>query len=358
MSTIHEASAGYERWLGARLDVVRADLRYKHARMRESAFVFLRGSFFHWAHQWKTWCPDLADAPTVVAVGDVHVENFGTWRDAEGRLVWGVNDFDEAWPLPYTSDLLRLATSARLAGLERELSLDENAISAAIARGYTEGLEAGGRPFVLAEGHDALRRLAVARLRDPETFWAKLASAAPLRGGGTSGASGILEGDLPPGSTDVRWYRRRAGVGSLGRPRITAVATWQGASVAREAKAIAPSACAWVDGRSGPRRRWHRKLLHHPFRCLDPFVQLRGSWVVRRLAPDCSRIDLTDLDKDGDEDRLLEAMGREVANVHLATGRRKAILRDLYSRDPDWLRDATRRAVKAVRRAYAEWSEP
>jgi len=36
----------------------------------------------------------------VLAVGDLHVENFGTWRDAEGRLIWGVNDFDEAWRLP------------------------------------------------------------------------------------------------------------------------------------------------------------------------------------------------------------------------------------------------------------------
>jgi uncharacterized protein (DUF2252 family) len=25
------------------------------------------------------------------------VENFGAWRDVEGRLIWGINDFDEAW---------------------------------------------------------------------------------------------------------------------------------------------------------------------------------------------------------------------------------------------------------------------
>ena len=44
-------------------------------------------------------------------VGDLHVENFGTWRDVEGRLVWGVNDFDEAYALPYTNDLVRLVAS-------------------------------------------------------------------------------------------------------------------------------------------------------------------------------------------------------------------------------------------------------
>ena len=31
-----------------------------------------------------------------LSVGDLHVENFGTWRDSEGRLIWGINDFDEA----------------------------------------------------------------------------------------------------------------------------------------------------------------------------------------------------------------------------------------------------------------------
>ena len=48
----------------------------------------------------------------MLAVGDLHVENFGTWRDADGRLCWGINDFDEADRLPYTNDLVRLAASA------------------------------------------------------------------------------------------------------------------------------------------------------------------------------------------------------------------------------------------------------
>jgi uncharacterized protein (DUF2252 family) len=35
--------------------------------------------------------------------------------DIEGRLCWGVDDFDESYPLPYTKDLVRLATSAKIA---------------------------------------------------------------------------------------------------------------------------------------------------------------------------------------------------------------------------------------------------
>ena len=63
--------------------------------------------------------PNLDHAPQVLGVGDLHVENFGTWRDAESRLVWGINDFDEACCLPYTHDLVRLAASARFAIEER-----------------------------------------------------------------------------------------------------------------------------------------------------------------------------------------------------------------------------------------------
>ena len=68
--------------------------------------------------------PDDADrAPQVLAVGDLHVENFGTWRDMEGRLVWGINDFDEVYELPYTIDLVRLAASAHIAIRESRLEI-------------------------------------------------------------------------------------------------------------------------------------------------------------------------------------------------------------------------------------------
>jgi adenylate cyclase len=36
-------------------------------------------------------CPELKNAPRVLCVGDIHTENFGTRRDAQGRLIWGVN---------------------------------------------------------------------------------------------------------------------------------------------------------------------------------------------------------------------------------------------------------------------------
>src|SRR5262249_36788594 len=106
------ANAAYELWLAKQCEVVKGDLRRKHKRMRENTFAFLRATYFRWARRIEAVCPDFADAPAVLAVGDLHLENFGTWRDAEGRLVWGVNDFDEAAVMPYAYDLIRLMASA------------------------------------------------------------------------------------------------------------------------------------------------------------------------------------------------------------------------------------------------------
>ena len=78
--------------------------------MAQDALSFLCATFYRWAQLFPALCAKLARAPKVLGIGDLHVENYGTWRDAEGRLVWGINDFDEACPLPYTNDLVRLAT--------------------------------------------------------------------------------------------------------------------------------------------------------------------------------------------------------------------------------------------------------
>jgi len=125
------ATVDYERWLKKRIDVVEPDLQLKHEAMADSLFAFLRATFYRWVSLWQEVCPDLTEAPRVLAVGDLHVENFGTWRDTEGRLVWGVNDFDEVARMPYALDLIRLVTSAILA--KREDALAINASDAATA---------------------------------------------------------------------------------------------------------------------------------------------------------------------------------------------------------------------------------
>ena len=60
-------------------------------------FLFFRGTFYRWTQLFPEICRDLSRAPKLLAVGDLHVGSFGTWRDFEGRLNWGVDDFDDRW---------------------------------------------------------------------------------------------------------------------------------------------------------------------------------------------------------------------------------------------------------------------
>lgn len=86
-------------------------LAIKYARMCESPSAFMRGS----AHLYNAWLPKaglLFDAPRVWACGDLHLENFGSYK-ADNRLVhFDINDFDDALLAPAGMDLLRLLTSA------------------------------------------------------------------------------------------------------------------------------------------------------------------------------------------------------------------------------------------------------
>jgi uncharacterized protein (DUF2252 family) len=164
MTPIRKSARQYEDWLRKQLhgDVVAQDLAEKHDKMRESAFVFLRTTYWRWAETILDVCPDLANATRVLAVGDIHLENYGTWRDRDGRLVWGVNDFDEAAEMPYVLDLVRFAASALLGRGTRRITDAE--ICTSILRGYRQGLDTP-RPVVLDRDKPWLHKLVVASER-------------------------------------------------------------------------------------------------------------------------------------------------------------------------------------------------
>jgi hypothetical protein len=326
--------------------------------MRTSKFPFLRATYYRWAQIFPEVCAELNSAVKVLSVGDLHVENFGTWRDNEGRLVWGINDFDEAYPIPYTHDLVRLAASANMAIDENHLRLDPRQAAEAILEGYTDALKTGGRPFVLAEGHPAVREMAVHRLRDPEEYWQNLEKLPPMKNGIRASAARVIKEMLPEPGLPYYIAHRRAGLGSLGRERYVAIALYRGGHIAREAKALAPSASVWANGGRGSDTILYQRVLNRAVRCHDPFVALKGRWIVRRLAPDCSRIEIASLPEQRDEIKLLRAMGFETANVHLGSVKGKAILKDLKKRKEPWLHHAAHRMVAAVMEDWEEWRKP
>ena len=355
---IVKATKKFEDWLRLHIRIVEPDLRFKHEQMAAALFPFFRATFYRWVQVWPEVCAELERVPHLLSVGDLHVENFGTWRDTDGRLVWGVNDFDEACLFPYTMDLVRLATSALLATREEHLTMKAKESAAAILAGYERGMEEGGRPFVLGESHEWLRAIAESKLRDPVVFWQKMGRLPTVKRQIPESAREAIEHLLPEPGMRYRMARRVAGLGSLGHLRLVANAEWKGGRVAREAKALAPSALHWLNPKRAPAEILYAAILRRAVRCPDPYVQMRGHWIARRLSPDCSRIELEALGTSRGELRLLEAMGRETANIHLGTEeKRRAILKDLGGRKGNWLLGAAQAMADAIEKDWRVWKE-
>jgi hypothetical protein len=352
---IFKATEDFEQWLAKRLPIVRQDVALKHALMARDCFSFFRATFYRWLQHWPENCEKLAKAPIVLGVGDLHIENFGTWRDTEGRLIWGVNDLDEAFPAAYTLDLVRLATSAYLAIDSDHLQMTRREAAEAIEEGYRDAIAAGGQAFILAEHHQRLRLLATSRLRDPVHFWEKMQQYPAYTAKPPDEARKLIEESLPLPKRPYQLRRRIAGLGSLGHPRILALSCWQGALIAREAKGIRTSAWVWCKN-SNSDVVYGLKLVNTAIRVKDPSVRFRGHWVVRRLAPDCSRIELASLLIEKDESQLLYDMGWETANMHFGTPKAiPKIKRDLASRKGRWLHKSAKAMLKVTLEDWEEW---
>jgi hypothetical protein len=352
------ATRNFEQWLKTHIAVVPGQLSQKHKMMAQDPIQFLRGSFYRWAQLFPKVCEDLVTAPSVLSVGDLHIASFGTWRDGFGRLIWGIDDFDESYPLPYANDLIRLAVSAVIDASEGEIGVGTRNVCDAIMDGYVESLKAGGCPFVLEERHKWLRGIALGCLDVPSTFWKTMDTLPSVaREGVPKEALRALEDLMPARRLLFRVARRIAGVGSLGHQRYVAVADWQGGKIALEAKAATPSACAWASGDTQGKIHY-QEALEKSVRCPDPFVRMKGKWLVRQLAPDSSPIEIESLKGNANQDRLLHAMAWEAANVHLGTpGAKKRIMEDLAKQPRKWLRKAVKEMATATIEDWKMWKK-
>ncbi len=116
-------------------------VRRKFRKMAVSPFAFYRGSACLFYDDVVRLDDPWADDRTgrVWIQGDLHAANFGTYVDAEGILLFDVNDFDEAYLGHFTWDLLRLAASIGVLGFEKALSDDDiEHLQRTLASSYAE----------------------------------------------------------------------------------------------------------------------------------------------------------------------------------------------------------------------------
>ncbi|WP_237048406.1 DUF2252 domain-containing protein [Lentzea guizhouensis] len=100
-----------------------AAFRHKFRKMAAEPFAFYRGSACLFYSDMAELPDEWADDRTgrIWIQGDLHAQNFGTYMDSEGTLVFDVNDFDEAYLGSFTWDLRRFAASMALLGWRKAL---------------------------------------------------------------------------------------------------------------------------------------------------------------------------------------------------------------------------------------------
>ena len=89
-------------------------LNLKLAGIRSNAFAFFRGTcpLFYATLQLDR---PLLLSPMVLACGDLHLENFGTYKSDNRLVYFDLNDFDEGCVAPVAFDLVRFMTSILVA---------------------------------------------------------------------------------------------------------------------------------------------------------------------------------------------------------------------------------------------------
>ena len=125
-------------------DLMKADpdaFRTKFRKMAADPFAFYRGSacvfYADVADRKDRWADDRTSR--VWIQGDLHAENFGTYMDGSGVLIFDVNDFDEAFLGHFTWDLQRFAASVALMCWQKALSDEEiAALIATFVRAYVD----------------------------------------------------------------------------------------------------------------------------------------------------------------------------------------------------------------------------
>lgn len=351
-----EATASYQAWMSTRFTPDENGLAHRKKALSADPFAFLRGTFYWWLVRWDELMPDpVRQAPAILSVGDLHLENFGTWRDREGRLIWGINDFDEAHPFPVTMDLVRLATSILLAIGEGHLSVDRRAACATLLEGYSANLvKKTGRPVILEGDAAWLRPAASQHWSETARYWRK-----EFRGlkaaQGLDDLRELLAERMPEGVPIEEFLDRgTAGKGSLGRPRAVALGEWRGGPVAREGKRALPSSGVWHAGGDalGNATLDYRMILAAAFRSPDPHLHLTPDWVVRRLSPESHKIAIDQIRDHVQAEALIRWMGWEVANIHRGQAGRHDIEEWLAALPPGWLFDSAETMAAA---AVEDW---
>jgi len=372
-------------------------LAMKYTKMAQSPFIFLRGA----CHLFYDSLPDLPlfrDVPLAWSCGDLHFENFGSYK-ADNRLVYfDINDYDEAALAPVTWDMARLLTSIQCgADALNATQAEALAVSRSCLEAYRSALINGKPLWVERETSTGLVNTLLTDLQSRER--AAFLDKRTLRKGHrrslvldgvkalpATGAQKKLVAEFMvayaaaqpnPGFFEVLDVARRiAGTGSLGVERFVVLVEGKGSpdgNYLLDIKEAKPSAMLphlvrlgirqpdWPDEASRVVSVQNRmQAVDHAF--LHP-VKLGGlPCILKGLQPSEDRVSIGEWGKKLDRLKdVVSTMGRILAWDQLrASGRAGAATADdlvAFARRDDWVEQLLQTATSMTQTTRKQWKE-
>jgi len=369
-------------------------LQSKFDRMRSSPFVFMRGAC-HLFYERLAEIELPPTAPLAWACGDLHLENFGSYKGDNGLVYFDLNDFDESALAPASWDVVRLLasllTAAKSIGIDRSQA---QALCRDFIAAYAGALQSGEARWVerdTAQGLvqrllDGLRKRKRVDFLDQRTEPGKKQRrrivcdgkrVLPVSDKARARAVAVIE-HCAETHADPRFFkvldvaRRAAGTGSLGLERYVVLVRGGGSpdnNYLLDVKLALPSSLEKHVSASQP--SWasqaHRivaaqaRMQAVSTAYLHAVTRRGKSYVVRDLQPSEDRISLDGRGVTPKRLRqLLEDMGRMVAWAQLrSSGRQGSATADeliaFGAARGDWQGGLLHAAQVSARQAVADW---
>ncbi|MFM0503803.1 DUF2252 domain-containing protein [Paraburkholderia caffeinilytica] len=367
-------------------------LAMKYKLMRGSPFVFLRGT----CHLFYARLPHdkvLDEAPPVWICGDMHVENFGSYKGDNRLVYFDNNDFDEACLAPSLYELVRLLSSVLVGASDLKLSRAQalalchtavDAYSAALAFGKSRWIEAETSTGLVRELFDALASRTRAAHLDRRTTLKGKTRVLKVDGKKALPVSDKMRATVTEfmhkfaaGQPNPDFYRivdvarRIAGTGSLGVDRYAILVEGKGSpdgNYLLDLKEALPSSV--TPHVRTPQPKWQseaqrvveiqrrNQAVSQAFLHAVDFNQC--SYVLRSLQPSEDRVALSDWD--GDLPRLEEvvnSMAQLSAWAQLrSSGRQKSSIADeliAFGNRKDWQLPLIELATQCEAQVNADW---
>ncbi|XZF12888.1 DUF2252 domain-containing protein [Chitinophagaceae bacterium MMS25-I14] len=348
-----------ERILLFNKDRVPSLVSLKYDAMSADCFRFFRGSnhlFYEDLHKE----PLFRKYPATWICGDLHLENFGSYKGDNKLVYFDVNDFDEAVLAPFTWDVARMTTSILLAC--REMKLDaavSRKMANAFLAAYFNTLKSGKSRHVEAETSKGLLKTFLDKVALRKARY--LLKERTVKNYTKLKIDGIKQ--LPveepekqklitalqkwiSKTKDIRYHYhitdascRIAGTGSLGQERYVLLAANEiRKPVLIDMKECMPaSAGKWIKEKQpewddeAARIVWAQKMMQNTAPALLTTLQYEGKpFMLKMLQPTDDKINYLALANDHESmDLLLCSMGVLAASAHLrATGRKGSCIAD------------------------------